>query len=61
VITGKLIRYAPDGRIDRTIDFPVKNLTSLSFGGPNLDVLYVTNMRRIARSHLLEGFGEWAA
>jgi L-arabinonolactonase len=48
VITGKLIRYAPDGRIDRSIDFPVKNLTSVSFGGPDLDVLYVTSMRRIA-------------
>jgi L-arabinonolactonase len=48
VITGKLIRYAPDGSVDRSIDFPVKNLTSVSFGGPNLDALYVTSMRRIA-------------
>lgn len=53
VITGKLIRYAPDGRIDRSIDFPVKNLTSTMFGGPKLDTLYVTSMRRIV--HPLNG------
>ena len=35
-------------RIERSIDLPVKNLTSVSFGGPELDVLYVTSMRRIA-------------
>lgn len=48
IINGKLVRYAPDGRVDRSIDFPVQNLTSVSFGGPDLDVLYVTSMRRIA-------------
>ena len=32
VISGKLVRYAPDGRVDRSFDFPVKNLTSVIFG-----------------------------
>ena len=40
VYDGKLIRYAPDGKVDRVIDMPVKKVTSVNFGGPNLDILY---------------------
>lgn len=46
VYVGKLIRYAPDGRVDRVIDMPVKKVTSVNFGGPNLDILYVTSMAK---------------
>ena len=46
VFGGRIIRYAPDGRIDRMIEFPVRNLTSVMFGGKNLDVLYCTSMGR---------------
>ncbi len=46
VYVGKLVRYAPDGRIDRVIDMPVKKVTSVMFGGPNLDILYVTSMAK---------------
>jgi L-arabinonolactonase len=49
VFGGRLVRYAPDGRIDRTIEFPVRSLTSVMFGGKDLDVLYVTSMRRPIR------------
>ena len=35
-------RYAPDGRLDRTIRFPVANVSSVAFGGPDLDELYAT-------------------
>ena len=38
----KLTRYAPDGKIDRQINFPVQNVISFAFGGPDLDELYVT-------------------
>jgi len=43
---GRLVRYAPDGTVERVIDMPVKNVTSVMFGGSNLDVLYVTSMAR---------------
>ena len=43
---GKLCRYAPDGSLDRVIEMPVKKVTSVSFGGPSLDILFVTSMAR---------------
>lgn len=46
VYAGKLVRYAPDGAVDRIIDMPVKKVTSVMFGGPELDVLYATSMSR---------------
>jgi sugar lactone lactonase YvrE len=38
-----LVRYAPDGRIDRVIDLPVSHPTSCCFGGDDLDILFVTS------------------
>ncbi len=46
VYDGKLVRYAPDGSVDRVIEMPVKKVTSVMFGGPNLDVLFVTSMAK---------------
>lgn len=48
VISGDLIRYAPDGRIERIISMPVRNITSVAFGGDSLDEIYVTSMARVA-------------
>lgn len=42
---SKIVRYAPDGRIDREIDFPVPAPSSCAFGGEDLDTLYVTTAR----------------
>lgn len=47
VISGDLIRYAPDGAIDRKISMPVRNITSVMFGGPDLTDIYVTSMARV--------------
>jgi L-arabinonolactonase len=48
VISGDLIRYAPDGTVDRKIGMPVRNITSVMFGGEKLDEIYVTSMARVA-------------
>ncbi len=42
---GQLRRYAPDGSLDRTIQLPFSNPTKPAFGGPNLDILYLTTTR----------------
>lgn len=46
VYDGKITRFTPDGEVDRVIEMPVKKVTSVNFGGPNLDVLYVTSMAK---------------
>lgn len=40
-----LIRFAPDGRVDRVVELPVTNPTCCCFGGPDLRTLYVTSAR----------------
>jgi L-arabinonolactonase len=52
VFAGKLCRYAPDGTVDRVIEMPVKKVTSVNFGGPDLDILYVTSMTKPPLPHL---------
>lgn len=41
----RLVRYAPDGRIDRVVDLPVAQPTSCMFGGPDMRTLFVTSAR----------------
>lgn len=43
--SGKLSRYDPDGRLMRTIIMPTAIPTCCEFGGPDLDILYVTSAR----------------
>jgi sugar lactone lactonase YvrE len=42
---GQLRRYRPDGELDRVIELPFSNPTKPAFGGPNLDVIYVTSTK----------------
>ena len=46
VYDGRLVRYTPDGKVEREIQMPVKKVTSVMFGGPKLDILYVTSMAK---------------
>ncbi len=54
VYGGYVVRYAPDGSVDRRIEMPVKKVTSVMFGGPDLDLLYVTSMAKPPLPHLPE-------
>jgi sugar lactone lactonase YvrE len=42
---GCIVRVAPDGTIDRVVEMPVKNITTCTFGGPDLKTLYVTTAK----------------
>ena len=39
---SQVVRYAPDGSVDLTLDLPVSQPTCVAFGGKNLDLLFVT-------------------
>ena len=39
---SRIVRYTPDGRIDRVLAVPTRRPTCCTFGGPELDVLYIT-------------------
>jgi sugar lactone lactonase YvrE len=43
---GRLIRYTPDGRVTHEVEVPLPQPTSCIFGGPELDVLYITTSRQ---------------
>lgn len=40
---GQVVRFAPDGSVDRVVALAAPHPTCPSFGGPNLDVLYVSS------------------
>lgn len=41
---GKLVRFRPNGSIERIVEFPQKLPGSVMFGGPNLDRIYVPTL-----------------
>ncbi|HWA91048.1 MAG TPA: SMP-30/gluconolactonase/LRE family protein [Rhizomicrobium sp.] len=42
---GRIVRYRPDGTVDRALDVPVSQPTCVAFGGPDLDLMFVTSAR----------------
>jgi sugar lactone lactonase YvrE len=45
ISAGVLNRWAPDGRLARTIPLPCSNPTMPCFGGPDLRTIFVTSLR----------------
>ncbi|MFG2005564.1 SMP-30/gluconolactonase/LRE family protein [Spirillospora sp. NPDC048911] len=39
---GRVLRYTPEGNLDRTVELPARQTTACAFGGPDLRDLYVT-------------------
>ena len=48
-------RFSPDGQVMETIKMPAPNVTSLIFGGPELDELYITSAGGEDGSNTLDG------
>jgi L-arabinonolactonase len=42
---GCVVRYTPEGRVDRIVEVPTCQPSCVCFGGPNLDILCVTTAR----------------
>lgn len=42
---SRLVRYAPDGTVERTVDLPVSRPTSCAFGGHGMATLFVTSAK----------------
>lgn len=41
---GCILRFTPDGRLDRKVDLPMAKPSMCSFGGPGLDTMLVTSI-----------------
>lgn len=42
---SRVVRYAPDGSVERVIDSPASQPSCVAIGGPGMDTLYVTSAR----------------
>jgi L-arabinonolactonase len=42
---GEVVRYHPDGSVERRLKLPVTQPSCVAFGGKNLDLLFVTSAR----------------
>jgi len=61
LMSGDLVRYSPDGEVERRIGLPVANITSVMFGGDRLDEIFVTSMARVKHPAAHDLFAKEAA
>jgi L-arabinonolactonase len=40
---GRVVRYTPDGKVDRVVTIAARRATCCAFGGPDLKTLYITS------------------
>jgi len=45
VRAGRIVRYSPEAKPERTVVVPVMRPTSITFGDADLGTLYITSMR----------------
>lgn len=53
---SRITRFSPNGEVLQVIPMPVPNITSCTFGGANLDTLYVTTARHNMRESSIEKY-----
>ena len=53
---AKVLRYSPEGKLDRAIEVPALRPTSCAFGGPDLTDLYITSSRDALTQEQLENY-----
>lgn len=53
---GKVVRYTPEGEVEREVTLPVPRPCGCSFGGANLDVLYITTARETLTPEQIERY-----
>jgi len=50
---GRVVRYRPDGRIDREVALPVTNPTCVCFGGKDFKTMFATTARKFMSAEQL--------
>jgi len=51
---GRVVRYTPAGKVDRTVALPVTNPTCPCLGGSDLRTMYITTARKFLSSEKLQ-------
>jgi len=53
---GRILRISPDGKLDKTILMPVRDVTMVTFGGDNLNIIFVTSSKEILKKNEIKKY-----